>query len=299
MQYSFTVLTPIYNRKEFLPALFETLKNQTGRDFQWLVIDDGSSEDSRREIEEFARETGIFAEYYYKENGGKHTALNYSHPYIKSDWVLIFDSDDTLTPDAAETICDKISEYGNRPEIGILSFQCATRDGTPLVEFADAADTVSDHIEYRINGRRPGDCCEVVRTEVLKKYPFPVYENERFMDETHLWLGSADEYKTVYISKAIYVAEYQSDGLTRQGLAMWVKNPLGKMHSQIVGLNPRCCLSFRIKRAMLLIFYGKAAGKTLGEIRRLSGHPVFVGMCTLPGLALCLYWRRYLKDGKN
>ena len=119
------------------------------------------------------------------------------------------------------------------------------------------------------------------------------------MDETHLWLGSADEYKTVYISKAIYVAEYQSDGLTRQGLAMWVKNPLGKMHSQIVGLNPRCCLSFRIKRAMLLIFYGKAAGKTLGEIRRLSGHPVFVGMCTLPGLALCLYWRRYLKDGKN
>lgn len=295
MQYSFTLLTPLYNRKEFLPALFETLKYQTRRDFQWLVIDDGSSEDSRREIEDFARGSGIFTEYYYKPNGGKHTALNYAHPYIKSDWVFILDSDDTLTPDAASAVCEKIEEYGDRPDIGVLSFQCVSPQGDVFVDFGMREDTVSDHIEYRINGKRAGDCCEIVRTDVLKKYAFPVFSGENFMDETHLWVGSADEYKTVYISKAIYVAEYQSDGLTRQGLTMWVKNPLGKMHSQTVGLNPRCCLSYRIKRAMLLIFYGKAAGKSLKEIRRLSNHPVFVGMCTLPGLALCLYWRKYLK----
>lgn len=294
MKYSLTILTPLYNRKEYLPRLFECLSAQNREDIQWLVIDDGSSERSDTEFSSFANQADFLIEYYYKPNGGKHTALNYSHPYIKSDWVLILDSDDALTPDAVDTVTSYINKYSNHNDIGIISFQRGTDSNTPFVEF-ESKEVISDHIKYRINSGRDGDCCEVLRTSVLCEFSFPEFEGERYMNESHLWIGSADKYKTLYVPRIIYICEYIDNGLTKSGRSFWRTCPLGGIHSQIVGLNPRCSLKYRIKRALLIHYYGRIAKKKNKEICNESGHKFFVWLFTIPGLILYFLWERKYK----
>ena len=98
-----TILTPTYNRAELLKSLFASLCSQTCFDFEWLIVDDGSTDDTSLVVKTFKSDK-FPIRYYLKENGGKHTALNYSHPYIKGELLFIVDSDDILTPDAINTI---------------------------------------------------------------------------------------------------------------------------------------------------------------------------------------------------
>ena len=294
MSYSLTILTPLYNRPEFIDKLYECLCSQTDKDFQWLVIDDGSRERSDEKFENLAAVSPFAVEYHYKENGGKHTALNYSHQFIKSEYVLILDSDDTLTPDAVETVKIFTAKYGDDKSVGIISFQRGTDTKHPLVEY-ECDEEVSDHITYRINGNRPGDSCEVLRTDVLKEYPFPVFPGERFLVESHLWISSAYRYKTVYIKKVIYLNDYQDGGLTDCGHGMRRTCPLGGMYTQKLGLDSRFSLKYRIKRAILLTYYGKLAGKSAGEILKYSGHPVLVGAMMIPANILLLIKNRKYK----
>jgi len=294
MDYSLTILTPLYNRKEYLPRLFDCLKSQNRTDIQWLVIDDGSLERSDSEFEDFKSKAEFLIEYYYKENGGKHTALNFSHPYIKADWVLILDSDDILTSDAASIIIAYIDKNYTNKELGVISFQKGEDASTPNVVFPKE-EILSNHIDFRINAQREGDCCEVLRTSVLKEFPFPEFEGERYMNESHLWIGSADKYSTLYVPRVLYLCEYIDGGLTKSGRKFWRTCPLGGMHSQIVGLNPRCSLKYRIKRALLIHYYGRVAKKSIKEICKESGHPFFVWLFTLPGFILYLLWERKYK----
>lgn len=287
MSYSVTILTPLYNRSEFIDRLYSCLCAQTVKDFQWLIIDDGSRDNSGDKLAELEKTAPFRMEYIYKENGGKHTALNFAHPYIKSDYVLILDSDDTLTPDAVEAVHTYIQKYGNDKSIGIFSFQRGTDTEHPLVDYP-MNEEISDHIRYRINGNRPGDCCEVVRTEVLREYPFPVFEGEKFLSEAHLWIKSAEKYKTVYVRKVIYINDYQKGGLTDSGHRMRRTCPLGGMYTQRLGLDKRFALKYRIKRAVLLLYYGRLAGKKTGEILKYSRHPLFVGWFILPANLLYL-----------
>ena len=118
-----TILTPLYNRSEFIERLYYCLCAQSRKDFQWLIIDDGSTDRCDDKINEYLEYSEFPIDYVYKENGGKHTALNYSHPYIKADWVLILDSDDMLTGDAVESAASYIEKYGETADIGVISFQ--------------------------------------------------------------------------------------------------------------------------------------------------------------------------------
>ena len=168
-----TVLTPTYNRVNTLPKLVDSLCRQTRTDFQWLVIDDGSTDDTEAYIEALKQQNLPFEwEYHKKENGGKHTALNAAHPYIKGDVVLILDSDDYLTPDAVETVEQEWSYYlYSRPDIAILNYFRGKKDGTHL-SIAHAQDTyIDDDIHYRVNHHIKGDRCEVVRTDIFKNIP--------------------------------------------------------------------------------------------------------------------------------
>jgi len=297
MKPSLTVLTPLYNRYQFVDRIYYCLCAQSRKDFQWLIIDDGSERRSDDKIADFSAYSEFEIDYIYKENGGKHTALNHAHPYIKGDWVLILDSDDVLTGDAVAKVSAAIEKYSENPEIGIISFQKGTDRETPGVKF-DEGEVISDHIEYRINKKRFGDCCEVVRADVLREYPFPVFEGEKYMNESHLWMGSADKYDTVYIPGVIYLYEYNEDGLTKAGRKYWRTCPKGCFHSQVVSLNPRCSLSYRIKRALLMHYYGRLMGLKVKYICEAAPCPSFVRFFTLPGYILYRHWERKYK-GKD
>ena len=99
-----TVFTPAYNRAVTLPRLYESLLRQTCFDFEWLIIDDGSSDDTSRLIHSFTGEGKFPVRYVYKENGGKHTAHNLALEEAEGEWFLCVDSDDTLAPDAVEMV---------------------------------------------------------------------------------------------------------------------------------------------------------------------------------------------------
>lgn len=291
MKPSLTILTPLYNRDEYIDRLYYCLSAQTRKDFQWLIIDDGSDKDHADKFSAFFEYSEFSIDYHYKENGGKHTALNYAHPYIKADWVLILDSDDLLTLDAVEVCTSYIEKYSNNPDIGIISLQKGTDKNTPQVQFSPE-ETLSDHITYRINQKRDGDCCEVIRADVLREYPFPVFVGEKYLSEAHLWISSADKYKTVYIPRVIYLYEYLEGGLTKGGRTLWRTCPLGGMHSQIIGLNKRCSLIYRAKRAMLLHYYGRLLNMKVRDICRDSPCPAFVRLFTLPGFILYKHWEK-------
>lgn len=127
-KYRLTVLTPTYNRAYTLTKVYESLAKQTKQNFQWLIIDDGSSDGTEELIMSFPK-TGFELEYHKKSNGGKHTALNYSHQFIKGEMVVILDSDDYLTDDAIETIQRDWLKFKNDKRIAGMSYMKILRGG--------------------------------------------------------------------------------------------------------------------------------------------------------------------------
>jgi glycosyltransferase involved in cell wall biosynthesis len=291
-----TILTPTYNRANTLMKCFESLCQQTFQDFQWLIIDDGSTDGTGTLINEIKqREHKFHIDYYYKPNGGKHTAINYAHKYISGDIVLILDSDDYLTEDAASTIKYYWDKYNNDKTLCGLSFLKVKIDGSeyrtvgseyPFDEYR------SNYISCRINENVEGDKCEIIRSELLRKYPFPVLGEERFLGEGYLWASVARDYDTIYINKGIYVCEYLEDGLTMSGRKMRISNPLGGMLHAKTYFNSKIKLSLKIKNAWLYIAYGFFAKRKLLDMLRESNNAFLIFINFPFGYGLYLLWRK-------
>lgn len=284
-----TIITPTYNRKDLLRRLAESLNQQTKKNFQWLIIDDGSTDGTGDTIADLACE-GFKMEYFRKENGGKHTALNYAHEHIEGEYVCIVDSDDTMIPEAVEIIEEAIQTYGNDPRIGCLSFLKGEKEGEPLADFP-AEVTVANHIDFRVNCNRAGDCFEIVRTDLFKKYPFPVFEGERFMSEGFLWVSLALECDTVYLKKQIYMCTYLDGGLTKSGRAMRLRCPLGGMANSNNYLRAKLNFKNTVHEALLYIVYGKFAGFTRKSIVRKSNRKAATVLLYPCGWALFKVWK--------
>lgn len=288
-----TVITPTYNRSNEIRRLTESLMNQTIGGFQWLVIDDGSTDDTEAYFANL-QVSKFEIEYHKKDNGGKHTALNYAHSFIKGDYVFIVDSDDYLIPDAIETVSRRIAEFKDNQRIACLSFQRGADSIRPLVEFPNDV-SISNHIDFRLNEKRPGDCAEVVRTDVFKEFPFPEFEGERFMSEGYLWVNIALHYDTVYIKKIIYICEYLPGGLTKSGSKLRIKSPLGRMENSNAFLSakgmPRIRARIALKQVLLYICSGKFAGFKYADMRRKCNRPSMMTICYPMGLLLYVVWK--------
>ena len=140
-----TVLTPTYNRGKYLPRIYDSLKNQTNNNFKWVVVDDGSTDDTAKIFEDIEKDNSILdISFYHKENGGKHTAINFAMPYVDSDLVLILDSDDYLTNDAVQLISDKWQQYKNDSNICGFSFLKGRNIGEPLTVWYPEDEFVSN-----------------------------------------------------------------------------------------------------------------------------------------------------------
>lgn len=290
---SLTLLTPTYNRADLLPSVYESLLAQTVTDFEWLVVDDGSTDGTRAVLQGFQSDPNrhFSMQVLEKENGGKHTAINLAAPHISAPLCLILDSDDRLTPDAVETVLREWAPYADDPTLCGLSLQRGYSATEPIGEFPSEV-TRSDHIRFRINGGIGGDCCEVIRTDVLREFPFPEFPNERFLGENYLWVNAALKYETMYIRKIVYLGNYLEGGLSQSGRAMRMRNPLGGMVAARVEMHPRIRLRWRIKKAILYACYGFAAGWRPKKIRQSSGHPFLVGLMMPAGWLLCKKWSK-------
>lgn len=286
-----TILTPTYNRKENLKNLYKSLLYQTNHKFQWLIIDDGSNDNTKELVDGF-HNSNFEIDYYYKENGGKHTALNYSHQYIKGDWTFVVDSDDILTKKAIALVYEYIEKYGNKKNIGSFAFLKSDYSGKVLAPQLYKNDYISNVIDYRVNSNVKGDQAEVYRSEIFKKFKFPVFEGEKFLGEDYLHINAAYISNTVYINTIIYLAEYKDDGLTKAGRKLRIQNPLGGMLHGSLYFSKRFKIKYRVKGMMLYICYGLFAGKSLRSIFKASSQykVLFISSLFL-GILLYAYWK--------
>lgn len=293
-EYELTILTPTYNRARLLPTLYGSLNHQTVKGFQWLIIDDGSTDGTEEVVKGFVPE-GYAIDYHKKPNGGKHTALNYAHRFIRGQAVCIVDSDDWLLPNAVEKIRERIKEYLPFNNIKQFVFLRGKTPDEPLCGGFPAKPEISNHIEFRVNGRRRGDCCEIIDTAVFKECPFPEHPGERFLGEGHLWNNVGFKYDTVYIPEIIYICEYLEGGLTKAGRALRISCPLGGMDhaNSFFGNGAGRTVNPRIlrKEAMLFVCYGKFAGWSRKEIICRCRRKDLAARYYLLGWMVYAYWK--------
>ena len=286
-----TILTATYNRKERLKTLFQSLEEQTCSDFQWLIIDDGST-DGTEEYVKNLRTNRFIIDYYKKPNGGKHTALNYSHPYILGNVTFMVDSDDFLTSDAIKLIIEDWEKYRDQASICGISYLKQYPNGKHLSSLAPKDYFEENDIHYRVNNRIVGDRAEVLRTEYFVEFNFPEFQGEKFMSEGLLFNTLALKYNMIYRNKAIYYCEYLEDGLTRSGRQLRLNNPLGMMENCKGFFVPPVNRIVKAKEMTLYWVYGLQAGFHVKKIIETSnmGHKM-IFFAPL-GLFLLKLWKK-------
>ena len=213
-----TIFTPTYNRAYKLPALYNSLLQQTDTNFEWIVVDDGSEDNTAELVNRWIADTKSFQiRYYYQANSGKHVAINYAVKKANYDWFFIVDSDDFLTRDAVALVHEWISTVDTSTIATVAGISCYP-DGKVIGQCG-----VKDcqYLDARNNERRKfrllGDKAEVYRTDILKQFPFPEFPGERFLSEGAVWDAIAIAgYKIRWFPNPIKVCEYLDDGLSAQ-----------------------------------------------------------------------------------
>lgn len=208
-----TVFTPAYNRLYTIGRLYGSLCRQTDKDFEWLVVDDGSTDGTEQYFQELCG-APFPVRYYKKENGGKHRAINYGVPLARGEWFFIVDSDDFLTDDAIAVISEQTEKVKDNPDFCAVVCN-KTYPDRKVVGTCNPYDVLdTDFLSYRTRYKIKGDRAEVFRISVMKEFPFPEFEGEKFCTEALVWNRMAQKYKARYVNKDVYVCEYLPDGLS-------------------------------------------------------------------------------------
>ena len=227
-----TVFTPTYNRAHTLNQLYQSLLQQNCYDFEWLVINDGSTDDTETLFNKWLEKENPFSiRYYAVKNGGKQRAINQALQLAKGEYFFIVDSDDSLLPHAITFIKNAFKSLPKDDSfIGISGIKGGL-DGKPLhrtpsidsaIGYVDANNL--ERMQYGLQA----DMAEAFFTEKIQKYTFSVWEGENFTPEAVVWNQMAlDGYKLRWFNQVIYLCEYQEDGLTRSSWKLLKNNPMG------------------------------------------------------------------------
>ena len=288
-----TVITPTYNRGKLLEKLYKSLCAQDCKDFEWLIVDDGSTDDTGNRVEQMRRKADFPISYYRKENGGKHTALNYAYSFIKTPLTFIVNSDDSLTKDAISYVNTIYKKYKDEGDLCGFSFLRGKPDGGYLSTSGVPQDGMKESfVECRINRGIGGDMAEVWYTHCLKEYPFPEFQGEKFLGEDIVWVRMAEKYKMRFLNRVIYISDYLEDGLTNNRRKNNIKSPNGCVERAKVFLDSNVCMKIRIKSMLQYQVYGKFAGDKSGKLLSNSSDKVLYCALFLPSQLLYRKWKR-------
>lgn len=224
-----TVLTPTYNRASLLINLYQSLIKQDFDDFEWVIVDDGSVDATTDIVDQFIQERQIAITYIKQANGGKHRALNRGVKEAKGELVLIVDSDDSLPNKSLSIIYSHYLDIKDNSSIGGVCGLMAHHDGTIIGERKISSSMNLSSIEMRYKYGFVGDVCEVFKTDVLREFPFPEIENEKFCPEALVWNRIATKYKLHYFNEVIYYRDYLDDGLTSKIVRIRMNSPIASM----------------------------------------------------------------------
>lgn len=285
----FTVFTPTFNRKELLEKLYKSLQKQTFKDFEWLIVDDGSTDGTKEKVEEFLSEKKLEIKYYFKENGGKQRAYNFATEKANGELFICLDSDDEYVENGLEIILKYWKKYEKNSDIAGMGYLSTYPNREIIGSSFPEKEMISTQFEIYNKYGVKGDKGLMFRTEIIKKYKFPVFEDEKFITEAVVYNRICEKYKMVYVNEKIEIKEYQEDGLTAKYNNLLLRNPKGQAlyHNEINSQK----LTFKQKILNNAVYYKfcKVAGYGFSKIYKECYNKMGL-IISLP-VGMYMYWK--------
>ena len=289
-----TVFTPAYNRAHTLPRTYESLCRQDCKDFVWLVVDDGSSDNTADLVRSWQKqENGFEIRYLYQENGGMHTAHNAAYEVIDTELNVCIDSDDCLADGAVKKILDKWCSVKDLGYAGIIGLD-ADLDGNLIGKgFPDGLTETTLSGYYAAGGS--GDKKLVYRTDVIKQYPpYPVFEGEKYVALAYKYRLIDQDYKLAVLDEVLCNVEYQPDGSSGTMWKQYLRNPKGFAFWRKV------CMRYpESKKRLLVDCIHYCSSSQIAHNRNYiqeSPRKLLTVLCTPVGWAFTAYIRRKAKE---
>ncbi len=223
-----TVFTPAYNRAHTIGRTYDSLLAQDCKDFVWLIVDDGSTDNTAELVKGWQKKkNGFEIRYVYKENGGMHTAHNVAYEHIDTELNLCIDSDDKLAPGAIRKILDKWKSVKDMGYAGIIGLDADMATGKIIGIGFPKGMTETTLMEYYAQGGA-GDKKLVYRTDVINQYPpYPVFAGEKYVALAYKYRLIDQKYRLSVLNDVLCEVEYQADGSSMSMYRQYIKNPKG------------------------------------------------------------------------
>ena len=223
-----TIFTPSYNRASYLPRLFASLKAQTDQDFEFVLVDDGSTDDTAETAERFRRDGTVSFKFLRKKNGGLHTALNAGLKMAEGELFLFAGSDAWLDPNAVARVrAEWESLSGDSRYMGVVFRKMDTASGKPIGEPIPGGRFDCSHVQAHFVHGFGGDKAEFIRTELLNLYPYPEIQGESYFPVGYPYCRLSEHFILRYIDETIYNGQYLPGGLTSNFPERLRNNPRG------------------------------------------------------------------------
>ena len=298
----FTVFTPTYNRAHTLRRVYDSLCAQTCRDFEWLVVDDGSTDGTAELIARWAETAEFPVRYFRQDHSGKHFAHNLAAREARGQFFLPLDSDDACAPRALERIAHHWNAIpaDQRASFSGIAGLCSDQSGKVIGDRypADPLDISFRDLNYRLRLR--GEKWGGELTEIIRKFPFPEVRGTQFTPEGTVWLAIGKHYKIRCVNE-VFRTYYVDDELTgvtltrRRGLG---DSAAGRLHYYLWLLNNDLEYFFYspkpfLKAALMLPIVARYAGRPLANVMGslTSGYAKFLVTSVLP-----VSWALYVAD---
>lgn len=287
-----SVITATYNRAHTLPYGYASLQEQTFRDFEWIVVDDGSTDSTPQLIQEWRAHSSFPIMYVRQENLGKHVARNRAVEIAHGRFAVDLDSDDWLTPNALQRlrqVWDSIPPQCRDSFVGVAgrdSFTDGTKVGPDLpTHFLD-----SDEIELRWRFRITSDNTGLNRIDTLRAFPAPEFENEKYVPDAVAINRIARQYKTRYFDEIVAVANYQKGGLSDRIKLITMQNPSASLlyYKELLDVSDRLNGRARFRASANFVRFSLHDGRPLW--RTWCGNDIWMWLTSLP--AAVVLWAR-------
>lgn len=291
-----TVFTPAYNRAHTIGRTYESLCRQTSKDFEWLVVDDGSSDNTRQLVEGWIAEGKIPIRYIYQENQGMHGAHNTAYRNIHTLLNTCIDSDDYMPDDAVEKILNCWREKGNDQLAGLIGLD-VTQDGNVIgVPFPEGMERTTLQGFYEAGGR--GDKKLVYRTDVITRYPeYPLFEGERYVGLGYKYMLIDQDYQLAVLNEPLVIVEYQQDGSSFNMFKQYWRNPRGMAFYR----KTEMLLAHSLKRKLMVCTHYVSSSIISRNWRFIQESPkkLMTVLCIPSGVALYLLIRHKVKNNSK
>lgn len=282
-----TIFTPTFNRAYCLHQVYESLCSQQNQNFLWLIIDDGSTDNTVEIVENWKKENKIEIKYIYQENAGMHSTYNTAYENCTTELIICIDSDDYLAKNAVEKIINFWEKFGTKKYSGLVGLDADFNDKLIGKTFPEnlKSSTLEDLYEkYKI----PGDKKLVYRTEIVKKYPaYPSFEGENFVPHGSLFIQIDKDYELLLLNEVLVNVEYQIDGSTQNMFQQYRRHPKGWRYGRLITINHTEYFKKRFINLVHLI----STKIQLRDFNIFYGHnyPILAVLATPFGLMLYFY----------